>query len=153
MCSFSVVQPIRCLPPTAGVPSSRLNHSMWASWTKSSLCRFFSGFLTFSPTTNFIPPFFHTHLFRFIRPCDGASGLIRRHPYCSQTFNKEASSHLSTRPYIGHELRICSAHCKISPTGSHNVVNNNNIIIIIVIIIIIIIIIMQYKRNEICIYS
>ena len=66
MCSFSVVQAIRCLPPTVGVPSSRLGYSMWASWKKSSLCRFFSGFLTFSPTTNFIPPLFHTHLIPFV---------------------------------------------------------------------------------------
>ena len=62
MCRFSVVQAIRCLPPTAGVPSLHLGHSMCALSMKSSLCRFFSGFLTFSPTTNFIPPLFHTHL-------------------------------------------------------------------------------------------
>ena len=50
-----------------GVPSSRLGHSTWVScWTKRGLGRFFSGFLTFSPTTNFIPPFLHTHLIHFV---------------------------------------------------------------------------------------
>ena len=52
---------------------------MWVSWwTKRGLGRFSSGFLHFSHTTNFIPPFLHTHLihfvtFYFIRPCDGGS--------------------------------------------------------------------------------
>ena len=41
----------------------------------------------------------HTHLinfvsFHFIRLCDGASGVVGRQPYYSQTFNKGASSHL-----------------------------------------------------------
>ena len=41
---------------------------MWVSWcTKWNLGRFFSGFLSFSPVTNFIPPFLHTHLIHFIR--------------------------------------------------------------------------------------
>ena len=63
----SVAQAFRRSPPTAGVPSSRLGHSMWVqSWTKQGLGRFFTGFLLFSPTTNVIPPFLHTHPFRFI---------------------------------------------------------------------------------------
>ena len=60
-----MAQALRRSPPTAGVPSSRLGHSMWVSWwTKRGLGRF----LPFSPTTNFIPPFLHTHHihFRFI---------------------------------------------------------------------------------------
>ena len=64
-----VAQAVRRSPATAGVSSSRLGHSMWVSWwTKRDLGRFFMGFLPFSPTTNFIPPFLHTHLihFRFI---------------------------------------------------------------------------------------
>ena len=44
-----VAQAVRRSPPTAGVPSSRLGHSMWVSWwTKRCLGRFFSGFLPFS---------------------------------------------------------------------------------------------------------
>ena len=62
-----VTQAVRRSPPTAGVPSSRLGPSMWVSWwTKWGLGRFFTGFPPFSPTTNFIPPFLHTHPFRFI---------------------------------------------------------------------------------------
>ena len=62
-----VAQAVRRSPPTAGVPSSRLGPSMWVSWwTKRGLGRFFSGFLPFSPTTNFIPPFLHTNLIHFV---------------------------------------------------------------------------------------
>ena len=86
-------------PPTAGVPSSLLGHSMWVLWwTKQGLGRFFTGFLPFSPTTNFIPPFLHTHLIHFISPCDCASGVVGRHPCYSRTYNIGASSHLIPRP-------------------------------------------------------
>ena len=47
----------------AEILSSRLGHSMWISWwTKRSLSRFFSGFLSVSTTTNFIPPFLQNTL-------------------------------------------------------------------------------------------
>ena len=62
-----VAQAVRRSPPTAGVPSSRLGPSIWVSWwTKRGLGRFFTGFLSFSPTTNFIPPFLHPHLIHFV---------------------------------------------------------------------------------------
>ena len=62
-----MAQAVRRSPPTVGVPSSRLGHSMWVSrWTKRGLGRFFAGFLPFSLTTNFIPPFLHTHLINFV---------------------------------------------------------------------------------------
>ena len=62
-----MAQAVRRSPPTAGVPSSRLGLSMWFSWwTKRGLGRVFTGFLPFSPTTNFIPPFLHTHLIHFV---------------------------------------------------------------------------------------
>ena len=35
--------------------------------------------------------------FHFIRPCDGASGVVGRHPCYSRTYNVEASSHLISR--------------------------------------------------------
>ena len=35
-------------------------------WAKQGLGRFFSGFLPFSPTTNFIPPFLHSHLIHLV---------------------------------------------------------------------------------------
>ena len=62
-----VAQAVRSSPPTAGVPSSRLGPSTWVSWwTKRGVGRFFTGFLPFSPTTNFIPPFLHTYLIHFV---------------------------------------------------------------------------------------
>ena len=62
-----VAQAVRRSPPTAGVPSSRLGPSMWVSWwAKRGLGRFFMEFLQFSSTTNFIPPFLHTHLIHFV---------------------------------------------------------------------------------------
>ena len=36
--------------------------------------------------------------FHFIRPCDGASGVIGRHPCYSRTYNMAASTHLIPRP-------------------------------------------------------
>ena len=36
--------------------------------------------------------------FHFISPCDGASGVVGRHPCYSLTFNIGASSHLIPRP-------------------------------------------------------
>ena len=65
--SGSVAQEIRSSPSTAGVPSSRLGHSMWVLWwTRLSLGTFFSAFLPVSIATNLIPPFTHTHLIHFI---------------------------------------------------------------------------------------
>ena len=112
----SVTQAVRRSPPTAGVPNSRLAHSMRVSqWTKLSLGRFFLGLLFFSLARNFIPPFLHTNphsfnfvSFHFIHPCDGTSGVVDRYFY-SQTFNKKKgflASHLSTRPCVRPELRI-----------------------------------------------
>ena len=36
--------------------------------------------------------------FHFISPCDGASGVVGRHPCYSLTYNMRASSHLIPRP-------------------------------------------------------
>ena len=62
----------------------------------------FSGFLPFSPVTNFIPQFLYTHLvhfvsFHFIRSCDGASGVVGQYPCYSQIIHIEASSNLIPR--------------------------------------------------------
>ena len=62
-----MAQAVRRSHLTTGVPSSHLDHSMWVSlWTKRVLGRFFSGFLPFSLSTNFIPAFLHTHLIHFV---------------------------------------------------------------------------------------
>ena len=97
-----MVQAVRLSPPTAGVPSSRLGHSMWVSWwTKLGLGRFFSGFLSFSlPQISFhhFSTLVSSISFHFISPCDGASGLVGRHPCYSRTYNIGASSYLIPRP-------------------------------------------------------
>ena len=107
-----MAQTVRRTPPTAGVPSSRLGPSMWVSWwTKWGLGRFFTGFLLFSPTTNFIPPFLHTHLTRFrfissalVMVCQAwSAGTLATHGPINRGFT---ASHPSTRPCVGHELRI-----------------------------------------------
>ena len=118
-----MAQAVRCSPPTAGVPSSCLGHSMWVSWwTKRGLGRFFTGFLQFFPSTNFIPPFLHTHLIHFISPCDGVSGVVGQHPCYSRTYNIGSSSHLIPRPdlvldmswgYLFMSISICPV--KIRP--------------------------------------
>ena len=38
--------------------------------------------------------------FHFISPCDGASGMVGRHPCYSRTYNLGASSHLIPRPEL-----------------------------------------------------
>ena len=72
-------------------------------WTKRGPGRFFLEFLTFSPTTKFNPSFLVTQLihfvsFRFISPCDGATGVVGRHTSYLLTFSIGVSSHLIPRP-------------------------------------------------------
>ena len=71
---------------------------MWVSWwTKRGLGRFFSGFLQFSPTTNFIPSFLHVHLIHFVSFHQPLWWCVRRgRP--ALTYNIGASSHLIPRP-------------------------------------------------------
>ena len=120
-----MAQAVRRSPPTAGVPSSRLGLSMWVSWwTKRGLGKFFSGFLPFSPTTNFIPHFstlISSISFNFISPCDGASGVVGRHPCYSRIYNIGASSHLIPRPDL--VLDTSSGYLFII---NNNINNNNN---------------------------
>ena len=97
--------------PTAGLPSSRLRHSMWVSWwMKRDLDRFFSclpitgfsqGFSRFPlPQISFhhFSTLISSISFHFISPCDGASGVVSRHPCYSRTYNIGTSSHLIPRP-------------------------------------------------------
>ena len=48
--------------------------------------------------------------FHFISPCDGALGVVGRHPSDSRTYIYRGfiASHPSTRPCVGYELRILS---------------------------------------------
>ena len=108
-----VAQAVRRSPPTAGVPSSHLGHSMWVSWwMKRGLCRFFSGFLLFFPYHKFhstISPY-SSHPFRFIssalvmvRQAWSAGTLATHGPIMYRGF---IASHPLTWPCVGHELRI-----------------------------------------------
>ena len=107
-----MAQAVRRSPPTAGVPSSRLGPSMWVSWwTKRGLGRFFMGFLPFSPTTNFIPPFLHAHLIHFVSFHQPLKWCVRRgRPapllFTDLQYRGFIAAHPSTRPCVGHELRI-----------------------------------------------
>ena len=94
-----VAQAVRCLPPTAGVPSSRLGPSMWVSWwTKRGLGRFFTGFPLPQISFHHFSTLISSISFHFIHPCDGASGVVGRHPCYSRTCNMGASLHLIPRP-------------------------------------------------------
>ena len=58
------------------------------------------GFLMLSPCHKFHSTisYLSSHLFHFIRPYDDASGVVGRHPFYSQIFNKGASSPVIPRP-------------------------------------------------------
>ena len=117
-----VAQAVSRSPPIAGFPSSRLGHFMWVSWwTKRGLGRFFSGFLPFSPTTNSIPPFLHTHLIHFVSfhpPLWWCDRRGRPAPllFTDLHYRGFIASHPSTRPCVGHELRIYKCEKQIMST-------------------------------------
>ena len=111
-----VAQAVRRSPPTAGVPSSRLGHSMWFRGGRNGVWVGFSrGFSRF-PLSQLSFHHFSTLIssisFHFISPCVGASGVVGRHPCYSRTYNIGASSHLIPRP---HELRIF--YCMVVKLG------------------------------------
>ena len=115
-CGGLVAQAVRHSPPTAGVPSSHHGLSMWVSWwTKRHLGKFFAGFLPFSPTTNFLPQFLHTHLIHFVSFHQPLWWCIRRGLpapllFTDLQYQGFIASHPSTRPCVGHELRIYILH-------------------------------------------
>ena len=94
-----VAQAVRRSPPTAGVPSLHLGHSMWVSWwTKRDFSRGFSRFPLPQISFHHFSKLISSISFHFISPCDGASGVVGRHPCYSRTYNIWASSHLIPRP-------------------------------------------------------
>ena len=90
---------------TAGVPSLRHGGGRNEVWVGFS--RGFSRFGLPQISFHHFSTFISFISFHFIRPCDGVSCFVGRHPYL-QTFNKGASSHhiLQPRPCVGHELSI-----------------------------------------------
>ena len=68
---------------------------------RNGVCVGFSRGFSCFPLQHFIPPFLHnlsSISFHFLSPCDGASGVVGRHPCYSRTYNLGASSQLSPRP-------------------------------------------------------
>ena len=120
MCSLYVAQAVRCCPiplePRVRVFVDPCGLGGW-----NQVCVGFLGVSLVFPYHKFHSTIFphSSHSFRFIPPCDGASGVIWRHPCYSETF---IASHPSTRLCVGHELRIYSAYSKILSTGSHIIV-------------------------------
>ena len=126
MCSLYVAQAVRCcrllLEPRVCVFVNPCGLG-----GRNRVCVGFLGVSLVFPYHKFHSTIFphSSHSFRFIRPCDGASGVIWRHPCYSQTFNKGASSHLIPRPGSVSDTSwgyTYSAYCKILSTGSHSIV-------------------------------
>ena len=97
-----MAQAVRRSPPTAGVPSSRLGPSIvYRGGRKGVWVGFSRGFSRFPlPQISFhhFSTLISSISFHFIRPCDGAAGVVGRHPCYSRTYNIWASSHLIPRP-------------------------------------------------------
>ena len=119
-----VAQAVRHSPPTTGVPSLHLGHSMWVSWwTKRGLGRFFSGFLPFSPTTNFIPQFLHAHLIHSVSFHQPLWWCVRRgRPapllFTDLQYRGFIASHPSTRPCV--ILHSCPTHGQVEGCDAMN---------------------------------
>ena len=95
----SLAQAVRRSSPTAGVPNSLFGHSMWVSWwAKLKLGMFFSRFLSFSPTTNFISHSPHSFLLISLAPVmmrqAWSAGILAIY----RPLINGASSHLIPRP-------------------------------------------------------
>ena len=99
MSSLYVAQVVRCCPLPLE-PRVRVSVTPCGLGGRNRVCvGFFRVSLVFPYHKIHSTIFPHSsHSFRFIRPCDVASGVIWRHPCYSQTFNKGDSSHLIPRP-------------------------------------------------------
>ena len=98
-----MAQAVRRSPPTAGGPefaSRSLHVGFVVDETGSG--QVFHGVSPVFPLPQISFHHFSTLIssisFHFIRPCDGASGVVSRHLCYSQTYNIGASSHLIPRP-------------------------------------------------------
>ena len=98
------------LPPTAGATSSHLCHSMWAWGTKPSQGRFSLVFPYHKFHSTIFPH--SSHSFRFIRPCDSASGVVWWHPCYSQT----SITSLICNIWVNGLLFKSRTHCNIQIT-------------------------------------
>ena len=104
-----VAQAVRRSPPTAGVPSSGLGPSMWVSWwTVRGLGSFSRGFSRFP-----LPQISFHHFSTLISSISFISSalVMVRQAWSAGTFATHGSiisglHRISTRPCVGHELRI-----------------------------------------------
>ena len=64
--------------------------------------------------------------FHFIRPCDGASGVVGRRPCYSLTYNIGASSHLIPRPDLVLDTSWGYFFCSHMFKKSHNLISVKN---------------------------
>ena len=80
-----------CLPPLG----SRVRISVSPCGFRGGRNRVWVGF---SRGFSRFPLLISSISFHFIRPCDGASGVVSQHPCYSRTSNVGASSHLIPRP-------------------------------------------------------
>ena len=96
-----VAQAVRRSPPTAGVPVCVSvtpcgfrggRNGVWVGFSRG-----FSHFPLPQLSFHHFPTFISSISFHFISPCDGASGVVGRHPCYSRTYNLGASSHLIPR--------------------------------------------------------
>ena len=83
---------VRVSVPPCGFRGGR--NGVWAGFSRG-FSRFLLPQISFHLSTliSFIS-------FHFIRPCDGASGVVGRHHCYSRTYNIGASSHLIPRPEL-----------------------------------------------------
>ena len=93
------------LPPVGSRARVSVTLCGFSWWSKRGFGRFSRVFFSYQKFHFTISPH-SSHSFHYITPCDGATGVTGRHPWNLLTFNIGASSHPSTRPCVGHDLRF-----------------------------------------------
>ena len=82
---------VRVLVPPRGFRGGR--NGVWVGFSQG-----FSRFPLPQVSIHHFSTLISSISFHFIRPCDGASGVVGRHPCYSRIYNIGASSHLIPRP-------------------------------------------------------
>ena len=102
---------VRVSVPPCGFRGGRYGVWVGFSWGFSRFSLQQISFHNFSTLISYIS-------FHFIRPCDGASGVVGRHPCYSRTYNMRASSHLIPRPDLALDtswgylfMYVCKVFC------------------------------------------
>ena len=82
---------VRVSVTPCGFPYGR--NGVWVGFSRG-----FTRFPLPQISVHHFSPLISSISFHFISPCDGAFGVVGRHPCYSRTFNLGASSHLIPRP-------------------------------------------------------